>query len=161
MERGNTFIIATIFMAIILTILIFAVVIFMSHVNNTLYNVKLDMYSIARSGIISVNKNQANVGNFKYDTKTYKKEFEKSLKENYKLNEEFENEEKLISKIKIVEYKIYKKGEKDNFTKSRADDRTLHIVLEVKLRPIIFRKLLEKIFIFKIHEDVNLNVVNL
>lgn len=161
MERGNTLIIATIFMAIILTILIFAVVIFMSHVNNTLYNVKLDMYSIARSGIISVNKNQANVGNFKYDTKTYKKEFEKSLKENYKLNEEFENEEKLISKIKIVEYKIYKKGEKDNFTKSRADDRTLHIVLEVKLRPIIFRKLLEKIFIFKIHEDVNLNVVNL
>ena len=161
MERGNTLIIATIFMAIILTILIFAVVIFMSHVNNTLYNVKLDMYSIARSGIISVNKNQANVGNFNYDTKTYKKEFEKSLKENYKLNEEFENEEKLISKIKIVEYKIYKKGEKDNFTKSRADDRTLHIVLEVKLRPIIFRKLLEKIFIFKIHEDVNLNVVNL
>lgn len=161
MERGNTLIIATIFMAIILTILIFAVVIFISHVNNTLYNVKLDMYSIARSGIISVNKNQANVGNFKYDTKTYKKEFEKSLKENYKLNEEFENEEKLISKIKIVEYKIYKKGEKDNFTKSRADDRTLHIVLEVKLRPIIFRKLLEKIFIFKIHEDVNLNVVNL
>ena len=161
MERGNTLIIATIFMAIILTILIFAVVIFMSHVNNTLYNLKLDMYSIARSGIISVNKNQANVGNFKYDTKTYKKEFEKSLKENYKLNEEFENEEKLISKIKIVEYKIYKKGEKDNFTKSRADDRTLHIVLEVKLRPIIFRKLLEKIFIFKIHEDVNLNVVNL
>lgn len=161
MERGNTLIIATIFMAIILTILIFAVVIFMSHVNNTLYNVKLDMYSIARSGIISVNKNQANVGNFKYDTKTYKKEFEKSLKENYKLNEEFENEEKLISKIKIVEYKIYKKGEKDNFTKSRADDRTLHIVLEVKLRPIIFRKPLEKIFIFKIHEDVNLNVVNL
>ncbi len=161
MERGNTLIIATIFMAIILTILIFAVVIFMSHVNNTLYNVKLDMYSIARSGIISVNKNQANVGNFKYDTKTYKKEFEKSLKENYKLNEEFENEEKLISKIKIVEYKIYKKGEKDNFTKSRADDRTLHIVLEVKLRPIIFRKLLEKNFIFKIHEDVNLNVVNL
>ncbi len=161
MERGNTLIIVTIFMAIILTILIFAVVIFMSHVNNTLYNVKLDMYSIARSGIISVNKNQANVGNFKYDTKTYKKEFEKSLKENYKLNEEFENEEKLISKIKIVEYKIYKKGEKDNFTKSRADDRTLHIVLEVKLRPIIFRKLLEKIFIFKIHEDVNLNVVNL
>lgn len=161
MERGNTLIIVTIFMAIILTILIFAVVIFISHVNNTLYNVKLDMYSIARSGIISVNKNQANVGNFKYDTKTYKKEFEKSLKENYKLNEEFENEEKLISKIKIVEYKIYKKGEKDNFTKSRADDRTLHIVLEVKLRPIIFRKLLEKIFIFKIHEDVNLNVVNL
>lgn len=161
MERGNMLIIATIFMAIILTILIFAVVIFMSHVNNTLYNVKLDMYSIARSGIISVNKHQANVGNFKYDTKTYKKEFEKSLKENYKLNEDFENEEKLISKIKIVEYKIYKKGEKDNFTKSRADDRTLHIVLEVKLKPIIFRKLLEKIFIFKIHEDVNLNVVNL
>ena len=161
MERGNMLIIATIFMAIILTILIFAVVIFMSHVNNTLYNVKLDMYSIARSGIISVNKHQANVGNFKYDTKTYKKEFEKSLKENYKLNEDFENEEKLISKIKIVEYKIYKKGEKDNFTKSRADDRTLHIVLEVKLKPIIFKKLLEKIFIFKIHEDVNLNVVNL
>lgn len=161
MERGNTLIIAAIFMAIILTILMFAVAIFTSHVNNTLYNVKLDMYSIARSGIISVNKNQANVGNFKYDVKAYKTEFEKSLKENYKLNEDFENEEKLISKIKILEYKIYKKGEKDNFTKNKTSNRTLHIVLEVKLKPIIFRKLLEKIFVFKIHEDVNLNVVNL
>ncbi len=160
MNDGNALIIATIFMAILLIILLFAMAIFMSHVNNILYNFKLDMYSIARSGIIAVNKNQANTGNFTYDTKTYKKEFEKSLKENYELNDDFENDEKLISNIKIVEYKIYKNGEKDSFTKSKVNNRVLHIILKVQIKPIIFREFLEKFFVFTIHEDVNMNIVD-
>lgn len=160
MNNGNVLIIATIFMAILLVILLFAMAIFISHVNNILYNFKLDMYSIARSGIIAVNKNQANTGNFTYDAKTYRKEFEKSLKENYELNDDFENDEKLISNIKIVEYKIYKSGEKDSFTKSKVNNRVLHIILKVQIKPIIFRKLLEKVFVFTIHEDVNINIVN-
>ena len=160
-EKGNTLIIFSILCAILLIILLFTMAIFMSHVNSVLYGLKLDMYSIARSGIISVNKNKANTGNFSYDTKAFKKEFEQQLKETYELDDNFTNNEKLISKITIKEYKIYNKGNKDSYTKERCTDRVLHIVLEVKIRPIILREFLERLFIFQIHEDVDLNLVNI
>lgn len=160
MDDGNIITIAAIFVAMILVILIFTAAIFMSHINNTLYNFKLDMYSISRSGVLAVNKNKTSIGNFSYDTKSYKKYFEEGLKKNYDLDKNLSNEDRLISKIEIKEYKIYNKGEKDKFTKKRCEDRTLHIVLDVQIKPIIFRKYLEKILTFEIHEDVNLNIVD-
>ncbi len=159
MQKGNILIIFMIVLAIIIAIFTFVMVIFMSHVNSTLYSLKLDMYSIAKSGIIAVNKNKSNMGTLNYDSKAYKKYFEEALQENYNLNKQLANEDKLISKINIEEYKIYSKGQKDSYTKERCDDETLHILLKVNVRPIILRSFLEKIFVFEIHEDVNLNIV--
>ncbi len=161
MNNGNVLVIFAIFTAIFLTIIIFIATIFTSHVNSTLYNFKLNVYSMAKSGIIAVNKNKLNTGNFSYDTNTYKKELEKMLKINYDLDDSMSNNEKLISKINIEDYKIYKSGEKDRYTNQRCDDTTLHIVLNVKIRPIIMRELLEKIYTFEIHEDVNLNALKM
>lgn len=161
MSRGNVLIIFSIFIAIFLCILMFIIVIFMSHINSILYNVKLNVYSISKSGIISVNKNKANTGMFSYDTKTFKKELEKSLKDNYDLDDDMSNTEKLISKITIKEYKLYKKGQTDSYLKRRCENDTLHIVLDVKIRPIILRSFLENIFVFTIHEDVNLNMLKM
>ena len=146
MNNGNVLVIFAIFIAIFLTIIMFISAIFMSHVNSTLYNLKLNVYSMAKSGIIAVNKNKLNTGNFSYDTNTYKKELEKILKANYDLDDSMSNDEKLISKINIEDYKIYKNGEKDRFTNERCDDTTLHIVLNVKIRPIIMRDFFERIF---------------
>ena len=158
-QGGNTLIIFSIFFAIFLTILLFVSAIFMSHVNNILYNFKLDMYSIARSGIIAVNKNTSNAVRFTYDTKAFKKEFEDGLKMNYELNDDFSNPDKLISKIKIKEYKIYNKGNKDSYTNQKCKSRILHIVLDVEIRPIILKDYFKKFFVFEIHEDVDLNMV--
>ncbi|MBQ9266857.1 MAG: hypothetical protein IJ217_01000 [Clostridia bacterium] len=159
MEKGNVLIIFSIFVATFLTILIFVAAIFMSHVNNVLYNFKLDVYSIAKSGIIAVNKNKANTGNFSYDAKTYQKELEKNLRASYDLDENLSNRDKLISKVTLEECKIYTKGQKDAFTKEKTDDTVLHMTLKVKIKPIILRDFLEKIFEFQIHEDVNLNML--
>ena len=71
------------------------------------------MYSINKSAIISVNKNKTSIDSFSYDTKEYKKYFENSLKDSYDLNNDFENKDKLITSIKILEYDIYEIGEKD------------------------------------------------
>ena len=48
MQKGNILIIFMIVLAIIIAIFTFVMVIFMSHVNSTLYSLKLDMYSIAK-----------------------------------------------------------------------------------------------------------------
>ena len=68
-----------------------------------------------------------------------------------------ENKNKLISGIDIVEYKIYNARAKDLFSKKNLQDRTIHMVLKVKVRPIILKSLLENIFVFTIQEDVALN----
>lgn len=161
MKKGNVLIIATIFIAVAIVIILFIAVIFMSHVNSILYNMKTEIYSINKSAIIAVNKNETSIGNFSFNKKVYKNYFEEVLKANYDLDDNFCNKEKLIYNIKIIEYDIYEKGSKDSFTSKKCEDRVIHTVLEVKVKPIIMKEFFEKIFTFEIHEDVILNSLNM
>ena len=158
-NKGNVLIIGIVFVAIAIVIFTFVIAVFMSHINSVLYNVKLDMYSMNKSAVIAVNKNKANTDRFSYNKNTYKDEFLKLLIKNYELDDNFSNEDKLITHISIEEYEVYNKNKKDNFTKKRCDERTIHTVLKVKVRPIILKEFLEEIFCFTIHEDVNLNMM--
>lgn len=158
-EKGNVVIIAMIFVGIFITIILFIGAVFMSNVNSILHSVKTDMYTINKSAIMAVNKNRANIDDFEYDEKEYKKYFSQMLKKNYDLNDYYENKEKLITKLEIIEYTIYPKGKKDNFTKEKCDDATLHTIVKIKKKPIIMAKMFEDIFTYTVHEDVNLNMV--
>lgn len=158
-KKGNVLIIGVIFIAIAIVIFAFIIAVFMSHINSVLYSIKLDMYSMNKSAVIAVNKNIANTDKFSYNKDAYKKEFMKLLIENYKLDDNFSNEDKLITHISVEEYEVYNKNKKDSFTKKRCDDRTIHTVIKVKIKPIILKEFLENIFCFTIHEDVNLNMV--
>lgn len=158
-QNGNVLIIGMIFISIALVIFIFIMSIFISQINTVLYNFKLDMYSFNKSGIIAVNKNKANIDNFSYNEKEYRKQFEELIKLNYDLDDTFTNKEKLISSVKIKEYKIYNKGQQDNYTKKICNYNILHTVVTIKIKPIILKNLLENLFTFEIHEDVNLNLL--
>ena len=158
-NKGNVLRIGIVFVAIAIVIFTFVIAVFMSHINSVLYSVKLDMYSMNKSAVIAVNKNKANTDRFSYNKNAYKDEFVKLLIKNYELDDNFSNEDKLITHISIEEYEVYNKNKKDNFTKKRCDDRTIHTVLKVKVRPIILKEFLEDIFCFTIHEDVNLNMM--
>lgn len=157
MKQGNIIVLAMIFIAICIVVILFIATIFMSHVNSVLYNVKLEMYSINKSAILAVNKVNASMDRFSYNNKEYKKQFEEGLKRSFDLNEKFENKDKLIESVKVLEYSIIEKGGRDTFTRQNCDDRVIHTVTEVKVKPIIMRSIFEKIFTFTVHEDVNLN----
>ena len=159
-KKGNALIISTIFIMIILVIFVFIMFIFVSEVNSLLYNIKLDMYSINKSAIISVNKGITSREKFSYDKETYKEYFEKMLMTNFKLSNELQNEKGIIKSVKIIEYDIYEKGKKDKYTNNKVENTTIHSVIEVKIKPIIMEMWLEDIFTFKLHEDVVLNQVN-
>jgi len=156
-KRGNVFIFSIFLIAIILVILLFTLIIFISQTNSLLYNIKLDMYSINKSAILSVNKGITSREEFSYDEKEFRKYFEKMIKINYGLNDDLENESGLVNRVDIKEYKIYDKGKKDLYTNESLDNIIIHSVITVKIKPIIFEKLLENIFVFDIHEDVILN----
>ena len=146
-----------IFVAICIVIILLIATIFMSHVNSILYNLKLEMYSINKSAIIAVNKNEASIDKFSYNKKAYRKYFEDAIKEGFNLKNNFENKNSLIEHVNIIEYDILEKGQKDNYTGEKCDDRVIHTIIEVKIKPIIMRSFFENIFVFEIHEDVNLN----
>lgn len=160
-QKGNVLLVSVLFIAAILIIFVFIISIFVSQVNSTLYRIKTEMYSINRNGIIAVNKNLANTGILSYSEKDYKKYFIKSLKENYNLNENLENDDGLIEKIEIKEYEILNKKDKDSYTKEIVGDVTLHTVLQIEIKPIIMKKIFDKIFVFDVHEDVVLNGVKM
>ena len=156
-NSGEVITASVIFLAIAIVICLLVITVFVAHINSILYNFKLEMYSLNRSAIIAVNKNKANVDNFSYNAQVYEKEFVNFLKNNYELDDNLKNKNKLISGIEIVEYKIYNARSKDSFSKKNLQDRTIHVVLRVKIKPIILKKLFENIFVFTIHEDVALN----
>ena len=150
---------STFFVAMILVIFLFIILIFTSEVNSMLYNIKLDMYSINKSAVIAVNKGITSREKFSYDRKTYEEYFKKMLITNYKLNENLENKEGLIQQVKIIEYDIYEIGKRDKYSNKKVNDITIHSVVEVKIKPIILDSFLEDVFIFELHEDVALNTV--
>ena len=101
----------------------------------------------------------ANIDYFSYDENSYKDEFVKLLKTNYELDESLSNSEKLITSIEIIEYDVYEKRQKDSYTRERCENRVIHTILRVKVKPIILRNVLEDIFVFTVHEDINLNMM--
>ena len=158
-KNGNVMMISIIFIAIIITIFLFIMLIFISQVNSLLYNIKLDMYSINKSAIISVNKGITSREYFSYDKNEYKNYLKEMLRKNYGLNESLENEEGIVRQAKIIECEVYSPGYKDSHTGAKVKDTTIHSVIEVRIRPIILEELLEKYFVFEIHEDVALNAL--
>lgn len=159
-ENGEILSISMIFIGITITIFMFLLAIFMSHVNSVLYNFKVDMYSLNRSAIISINKYETSIDDFSYNKEAYKNEFIKGLKKNYDLDENLENTSKLISKIEIIDYEIYEDNAKDTYTNKKCTGRVIHTVMKIKVKPIILKSVLENIFTFTIHEDVSLNSMN-
>ena len=147
-------------MALIIVILFFICAIFISETNSILYNIKLDMYSINKSAIISVNKGiTSRQKNISYNKSDYLSYFKEMIKKNYNLDDNLSNPNGLIQKVEIVDYEIYKKGKQDKYTDKRLNDTTIHSVIKVRIKPVIFENVLRDKFVFDIHEDVSLNKV--
>ena len=52
-----------------------------------------------------------------------------------------------------------KSGSKDDFSKKKLGDTSIHSVIQVKIKPIFNFDILEKICTFDVHQDVILNEV--
>lgn len=158
-NRGNAFLISIFFVAVIIAIFIFIGIVYASEASAIAYNIKLDMYSINKSAIISVNKGITSREKFSYDKKSYEKYFKEALIKNYNLNDNLKSSVGLVREIEILQYDILSNKEKDGYTGKSNDDTTIHSVIRVKIRPLFNIDALERACTFNIHEDVALNEV--
>lgn len=156
-NNGNAFIIAIVFVAIALSIIMFMCVVFFGEVNSLAHNIKLDMYSINKSAVISVNKGITSRNSFSYSKEAYKKSFVDLIKKNYSLNDNLKGSNGLVRSVDILQYEIYSKGKTDDYTNSKTIDTIIHSVIRVIIRPVLNIKMLESMCTFEIHEDVALN----
>ena len=67
----------------------------------------------------------------------------------------------LISEVKIIEVGLMKNGEVDEIKNKIVEVPTVHILVEVKVKPIILNSFFEDKFRFKLHEDVRIEKYNL
>ena len=158
-NKGNTFLISIIFIAIAIVIFVFAGAVYFGIVNSLVSNIKLDMYSANKSAIVAVNKGVTSREAFSYNVRDLKSAFENHLIKNYNLNNHLENEDGLVQKIEIVEYGILDNGRKDSVTNQRSRGKTVHSVIRVQIKPLIMEEQMQEIFTFLVHEDVALNEV--
>ena len=161
-NEGNSFIIGIVIVALIIIVLFFVCAVFVGETNSILYNIKLDMYSINKSAIISVNKGvTSRQRGISYDKSEYLAYFKEMIKKNYNLDDNLSNSNGLIQKVDIIDYEIYKRGKRDKYTDQKLQDTTIHSVIKVRIKPILFENILKEKFVFDIHEDVTLNKVEI
>ena len=156
-KKGNSVIIFICIVSVIIVLFFFLMAVYISQINSILYNIKLDMYSINKSAIVSINKGVTSREKISYDKKVYEEYFKDLLKKNYNLDNNMKNDEALIEEVEILDYDICESGKKDNYTKTKFKDTTIHSVIRVKMKPIFMREVLKDMFTFELHEDVVLN----
>ena len=158
-QNGNVLTIVLIYVAIIIAILLLIMAVFLGNVNSLLHRVKTDMYLWNRTAIVAVNHSRGARDSFSYQKKEFQKYFVEALQKEYGLNDSLENPNGLIQKVVVKEYDIYAKNQTDHFTGKKLEDKTIHTVLVVTVKPLIFEKAFEKVFTFEVHQDVKLEMV--
>ncbi|MBE5821668.1 MAG: hypothetical protein E7311_03645 [Clostridiales bacterium] len=158
MKKGDVsiYIIMIVIVFMIILLLFFSATVLLINVYIVVYDYKLNLYNLNKNAIMSVNNLKGSYGIYEYDKNEYLSEFKKALIKQYQLNESLENGNKNISKIEILEYEIYEKNDIDSITSKEINNNTIHVVTNIKYRPIIFSFLFKKGIIFKVHNDISI-----
>lgn len=138
----------------VMFIFLFAIAIFVNHINSLLYTVKVDMFVINRAAIIALNREVESQNVSSIDRDDYYDYFKKVLQYNYNLDENLKSGSRFIEQIDILQYEYYTTNTVDNITGKLIDEPTIHTEIGVKVTPIVFKSIFSDIFYFRIHQDV-------
>lgn len=159
-KRGylSTYLLIMVTVIVIIVLLLFGSLIFFSNIYSIVYDYKLDLYNLTRKAVVTVNKEKGSYGVYEYNEEEYIKLLKQDLQKIYNLNVNLENGKKYITKIDILEYKIYKKGSIDSVTKKSISEDTIHIVTNIRFNPIVFKFLFNDGCKFKVHNDIKIEL---
>lgn len=158
MKKGDIsiYIVMITIIFIILIIIFFSAIILLINVYVIVYDYKLNLYNLNRSAIMSVNSIKGSYEIYEYDKNEYLETFRKLLIKQYNLNQDLQHGKKNILKIEIIEYEIYEKGDIDTITNKKINNNTIHVVTNIRYKPIILYFLFENEINFKVHNDISI-----
>ena len=78
---------------------------------------------------------------------------------NWDLDSKLKNGKSLIEEAKIKEVFVLEEGEVDWIAGDIKDNLVVHTVINVKIKPVIFKGLLEEKCKFDFHHDINIEKI--
>ena len=66
----------------------------------------------------------------------------------------------IVQDAKIIEVKLLRRGDNDDIKNKKVEVTTIHILVAVKIKPIIFSSIFAEKFVFNLHEDIRIDKYN-
>ena len=154
LNKGST--LFTILLVILLTMVLFtffAIIVFKNSVNLTLHNLKNDLYLIGKNSLFSLERYVMGEDIEEIDEDYLKHYVKEEIKFVWDVDYKLDNGSGVIKSVDILELEALNEDEKDPVSGKKVDCLTVHLVLGVKVKPIIFNQLIEDKSYFKLHED--------
>jgi len=160
-ENGDATFIVLITTALILIFILFlAMIVFLNNVNLIVHNLKNDLFLIGRNTLFAIDRDMMgeDIESF------YEVDFEKLVKEGmckaWNLDDNLKGDGGIVKEANLSEVKLLKRGEVDIIKNKAVKVPTIHILVKVKITPIIFTSVFKDKFIFNLHEDVRIEKYN-
>jgi len=158
LNKGSTaFTVAIVVLLIMILFTFFAVIVFKNNVNLVLHNLKNDLYLISRNSIFSIEKNVMGEDVNEIDEYDLKYYISNEIREAWNLGYGLQDGTGIIKSTDILELEVLDVGDEDAINGKKVTCLTVHMVVGVKVKPIILNKIFDDIFYFKLHEDLKLD----
>jgi len=158
LKRGSMFfIVGVVVFLMIVLFTFFAIIVFKNNVNLVLHGLKNDLFLISRNSIFSIEKNLMADDIERIDEDDLKHYISNEISEVWNLDYRLSNGRGIIKSADILELEVLEEGDNDSVSGKEAKCFTVHLVVGVKVKPIILNQIFDDIFYFKLHEDLKLN----
>lgn len=161
-EKGSIiFPVGVMVFLILIFMFIFFIVVSKSTVNMVLHEIRSDLYLINQNAIFAIQKDLMGED----ISCLYEDELEDLISDGIKnawdLNNSLKNGQGLIKEAKIKNVFVLEEGDLDPVDKELKDSLTVHTVINVKIKPVIFESLLKDKSEFEFHTDLRIDKITL
>lgn len=146
---------------ILIFMILFFIIVSKSTINMVIHEIRGDLYLINQNAIFAIQKDLMGED----FSCLYENELEELIAEGVKkswgLNDKLKNGKGLIEEAKIKNILVLEEGEQDPIDKEIKDELTVHTAIKVKIKPVIFRSLIQDKSEFEFHTDLSINKIKL
>lgn len=141
--------------------MIFFVIISKSTVNMVLHEIRSDLYLITKNAVFAIQRDLMGEDISCLYEDELEELIEKGIIKSWNLDDRLRRGKGLIEQAKISEVLVIEDGEQDPITKKVVNELTVHTVIKVKVKLLIFRSLLDDKSEFEFHTDLQINKIKL
>lgn len=147
-----------VFLTLIFMVMFF-IVISKSTVNMVVHEIRSDLYLINQNALFAIQKDLMGED----ISCLYEDELAgliaDGIEKSWGLDSRLKNGTGLIKEAKIKKVLVLEEGEPDPISGDLCDTLTVHTIIKVKIKPVIFQSLLEDKSEFEFHTDLSINKI--
>lgn len=161
-EKGNVIFSVAIFACVLMALLIlFMIVISKSTFNLMIHDAKSDLYLVGRNVVFAIQRDLMGEDIESVDYDEMLEKVENRLRETWNLNKNLKNGNGLIKEAEIEHLCFLETYDGDPVTGRPMASFSLHMLVRVKFMPIIFSGFLDDKCEFSLHEDIQIEKMEL